>query len=100
MNRYADTPTGDWLIDYHPSYTNLFIASGDSGHGYKFTPILGREILGIIEKRGDPEFTRRWAFGGVGNADSDERSGQRQVIVESELAKPNDLFGGRTRAAL
>lgn len=88
------------MIDYHPAYNNLFIASGDSGHGYKFTPILGREILAIIERRGDPEFTRRWAFGGEGNEDSDERSGQRRVIVEDELAKPEDLFAGRVRAVL
>jgi hypothetical protein len=30
-DRYCDTVSGDWLIDYHPDYENLIIASGDSG---------------------------------------------------------------------
>lgn len=29
--RYCDTVTGDWLIDYHPDFDNLVVATGDSG---------------------------------------------------------------------
>ena len=29
--RYTDTPTGDWLIDYHPTFENLVLATGGSG---------------------------------------------------------------------
>src|SRR6266516_3876240 len=29
---YNDTPTGDFLISYHPEHKGLFIATGDSGH--------------------------------------------------------------------
>ena len=28
---YTDTPSGDFIIDYHPEYQNLFIAGGGSG---------------------------------------------------------------------
>ena len=28
---YTDTPTGDFIMDYHPEYRNLFIAGGGSG---------------------------------------------------------------------
>lgn len=28
---YADTPQGDFMVDYHPSLKNLFVATGDSG---------------------------------------------------------------------
>lgn len=28
---YNDTPTGDFIFDYHPEYKNLFIATGGSG---------------------------------------------------------------------
>lgn len=28
---YTDTPTGDFIIDYHPDYANLLIAGGGSG---------------------------------------------------------------------
>jgi hypothetical protein len=30
-DRYCDTHTGDWLIDYHPDLDNLVVATGDSG---------------------------------------------------------------------
>ncbi|KAH8172517.1 FAD dependent oxidoreductase domain-containing protein [Sarocladium implicatum] len=38
---YTDTPTGDFIMDYHPDYENLFISGGGSGHAFKFLPILG-----------------------------------------------------------
>lgn len=28
---YTDTPTGDFIMDYHPGYRNLFVAGGGSG---------------------------------------------------------------------
>jgi len=28
---YTDTPKGDFIVDYHPEYSNLFIATGGSG---------------------------------------------------------------------
>ncbi|KXT01282.1 hypothetical protein AC579_1303 [Pseudocercospora musae] len=46
---YTDTPTGDWLIDYHPKYHGLFVATGGSGHGYKFLPIIGERIVDVIQ---------------------------------------------------
>ncbi|KAF4416345.1 hypothetical protein FACUT_12641 [Fusarium acutatum] len=29
---YTDTPTGDFIMDYHPDYKNLFVGGGGSGH--------------------------------------------------------------------
>jgi sarcosine oxidase / L-pipecolate oxidase len=51
------SPTGDFLVDYHPKFQNLFIATGGSGHAFKFLPVLGDEIVKIIEaglKDGSP----------------------------------------------
>lgn len=45
---YTDTPTGEWLIDYHPKYQNLFVATGGSGHAYKFVPIIGDRIADVM----------------------------------------------------
>jgi sarcosine oxidase/L-pipecolate oxidase len=28
---YTDTPNGDFIVDYHPDYSNLFLATGGSG---------------------------------------------------------------------
>lgn len=43
---YCDTRSGDFVISYHPSYADgsLFIATGGSGHGFKFFRIIGAKI--------------------------------------------------------
>ena len=41
---YTLTPDEHFLIDTHPAHTNVIIASPCSGHGFKFTPVIG-EIL-------------------------------------------------------
>ena len=48
---YADTPDGDFLIDQHPDYENLFVATGDSGHGFKFAPVLGPLIADVMQRK-------------------------------------------------
>ncbi|KAK9349645.1 FAD dependent oxidoreductase [Lipomyces doorenjongii] len=47
---YNDTLTKDFLFDYLPGVDNLFIATGGSGHGFKFLPIIGKYSVGIIEQ--------------------------------------------------
>lgn len=63
---YTDTPTGDWLITYHPRYRGLFIATGGSGHGYKFLPIIGERIVDVLQQRDrdalGKELRERWAW--------------------------------------
>lgn len=41
---YTDTPEGDFLIDRHPEKEGLVVATGGSGHGFKFAPVLGSLI--------------------------------------------------------
>ena len=38
---YENTATGDFLIDRHPSFDNVWIAGGGSGHGFKHGPAVG-----------------------------------------------------------
>lgn len=57
---YADTPDGDFLIDRHPTKEGLYVASGDSGHGFKFAPVLGEIIADVILGR-ETARTRRFA---------------------------------------
>ncbi|KAI1275564.1 DAO-domain-containing protein [Xylaria sp. FL0933] len=64
---YTDTPTGDWIIDYHPVYKNLFVATGGSGHGFKFLPILGDKVVDCLLGRCPEVFREKWKWkGGVG----------------------------------
>ncbi|KDN39938.1 FAD dependent oxidoreductase [Tilletiaria anomala UBC 951] len=41
---YSDTADENWLIDHVPGTDGLIVASGDSGHGFKFLPMIGRLI--------------------------------------------------------
>jgi sarcosine oxidase len=48
---YCDSFDGDFLIDHDPGHPGLVVAAGDSGHGFKFAPILGPLIADIVERR-------------------------------------------------
>lgn len=51
---YADTPTGDFLVDFAPQYgRTLFVATGGSGHGFKFLPVMGEKVVERIMMRGE-----------------------------------------------
>lgn len=41
---YTNTPDKHFIIDQHPDHDQVYIATGFSGHGFKFQPIVG-EIL-------------------------------------------------------
>jgi glycine/D-amino acid oxidase-like deaminating enzyme len=58
---YADTPDGDFWIDRHPQWAGLTVATGDSGHGFKFAPILGGLIADAVEGKPNPWLSKfRW----------------------------------------
>jgi sarcosine oxidase/L-pipecolate oxidase len=59
---YTDTPHGDFLITHHPNYAGLFLATGGSGHGYKFLPVIGEKIADCIEGRYPEEFKEKWRW--------------------------------------
>jgi len=48
---YCDTFDGDFWIDHDPARAGLVVAAGDSGHGFKFAPLLGRLIADVVERR-------------------------------------------------
>lgn len=39
--QYENTSNGDFLIDRHPGYENVWIVGGGSGHGFKHGPSVG-----------------------------------------------------------
>jgi sarcosine oxidase / L-pipecolate oxidase len=46
---YSDTLDGHFWIDRHPQRIGLSVAAGDSGHGFKFAPVLGPLIADVVE---------------------------------------------------
>jgi sarcosine oxidase/L-pipecolate oxidase len=90
---YADTPTGDFLLDYHPKYGHsLFVASGGSGHAFKFLPVLGACVVDCVRGQCAEEFRSKWAWrkrveGDWSTADG-SRGGEGLLQLEYE-----DLYG-------
>ncbi|XP_060799938.1 peroxisomal sarcosine oxidase [Neoarius graeffei] len=41
---YTVTPDNHFILDRHPSYSNIVIGAGFSGHGFKFGPIVGKVL--------------------------------------------------------
>ncbi len=39
---YNNTADDDFIIDWHPDLRTVLIATGFSGHGFKFSPLIGR----------------------------------------------------------
>ncbi|HKG27208.1 MAG TPA: FAD-dependent oxidoreductase, partial [Thermomicrobiales bacterium] len=48
---YTMTPDKHFIVDLHPEHSQVAIACGFSGHGYKFAPVMG-EILADIAMTG------------------------------------------------
>ncbi|KAK2831363.1 hypothetical protein Q7C36_016449 [Tachysurus vachellii] len=41
---YTITPDKHFVLDRHPSYSNIVIGAGFSGHGFKFGPVVGKVL--------------------------------------------------------
>jgi monomeric sarcosine oxidase len=47
--QYENTSNGDFLIDRHPQFENVWIVGGGSGHGFKHGPFVGEYVTARIE---------------------------------------------------
>ena len=58
---YSDTWDGHFWIDHDPEHPGLVIAAGDSGHGFKFAPVLGELIADCVEEKRSTKLKKfRW----------------------------------------
>lgn len=49
---YTMAPDADFIVDRHPAHPGVVFAAGLSGHGFKFTPVLGQALVDLaIEGR-------------------------------------------------
>lgn len=57
--QYENTSNGDFLIDRHPEFDNIWIVGGGSGHGFKHGPVVGEYATAIIGGTGarEPRFS-------------------------------------------
>ena len=58
---YCDTHDGHFWIARDPERQGLVVAAGDSGHGFKFAPVLGEIIADAVKGKDNPLLDKfRW----------------------------------------
>ncbi|KUJ10896.1 FAD dependent oxidoreductase [Mollisia scopiformis] len=99
---YTDSIDNSFMIDHVPSRPGLMVCSGGSGHGFKFLPILGREVVKIVEGGKKNVYGEMWRWrdpkeGGKNNGLEEGVSGPR-VLAKQKMASEKDWsFGGSSR---
>ncbi len=53
--QYENTSNGDFLIDRHPEFDNVWLVGGGSGHGFKHGPALGEYVAARLTEGGPVE---------------------------------------------
>jgi glycine/D-amino acid oxidase-like deaminating enzyme len=46
---YTLSPDRHFVIDLHPEHSNVAVATGFSGHGFKFAPAVGEMLADLVE---------------------------------------------------
>lgn len=55
MCMYTNSADGDFIIDQHPNHPHVAFATGLSGHGFRFTPVLGHRLVEMLDGTSQPE---------------------------------------------
>jgi len=61
--QYENTATGDFIIDRHPQWANVWVVGGGSGHGFKHGPAVGKHVTDLLAGRAEVE--PRFALAGT-----------------------------------
>ncbi len=46
---YTMTRDGHFVVDRHPRYSNVVLGAGFSGHGFKFTGVIGEALADLVQ---------------------------------------------------
>lgn len=90
FSKFPHRPSGDFLITPHPavSRTSLVLATGGSGHAFKFLPVIGDCVVDLLEGRLDPELEALWGW---------RRKGEKE---EGDFVGTEDGFRGGEKGLL
>lgn len=53
--QYEQTPDENFIIDRHPSASNVWLVGGGSGHGFKHGPAIGEMVSELVVSGKDPD---------------------------------------------
>ncbi|KAI0359664.1 FAD dependent oxidoreductase [Trametes cingulata] len=95
---YTDSPDENWVIGYHPDDPNLVLATGGSGHAYKFLPTVGGLVADAIEGKLPQDVASRFAVdrprpvNKEGVVEPEIRYHPPEELVEDQLGNEEDLL--------
>ncbi|EPQ55237.1 FAD dependent oxidoreductase [Gloeophyllum trabeum ATCC 11539] len=93
---YTDTPDEDWIIGFYPGDEGLVIATGGSGHAYKFLPVIGRLTADLISGTLEPPLRKKFAVDRAFVPHEKTRSPSvMEVLDVSVLCSADDLVANR-----
>jgi sarcosine oxidase len=57
--QYENSSNGDFALDRHPGFDNVWVAGGGSGHGFKHGPAVGEYVANLVTTGAetDPRFS-------------------------------------------
>jgi sarcosine oxidase len=64
--QYENTSNGDFIIDRHPAFDNVWIAGGGSGHGFKHGPAVGEYAAARVTGSDVPAVEPRFSLASKG----------------------------------
>ncbi|GJN81673.1 hypothetical protein PLIIFM63780_005208 [Purpureocillium lilacinum] len=90
---YTDSYDNHFVIDFVPDTSGLMVATGGSGHGFKFLPNLGEHVVDKIEGRKN-DYLQHWrwrslspeemAYNSIMEGTGSERSLHNQPLTAGE----------------
>ncbi len=64
--QYENTANGDFVIDRHPGFENVWFAGGGSGHGFKHGPAVGEYTAARVTGSATPAVEPRFSLASKG----------------------------------
>ncbi len=64
--QYENTANGDFLIDRHPDFENVWLVGGGSGHGFKHGPAVGEYTAARVTGADNPAVEPRFSLASKG----------------------------------
>jgi sarcosine oxidase / L-pipecolate oxidase len=99
---YTDSFDNHYLVDYLPNQENVMIATGGSGHAFKYLPNLGKWIVDVMEEKGmERTLVQRWKWRELRKGEVPfnrlmEGKGDNRALGNVKWCKDSDLVLGST----
>lgn len=95
---YNDSFDNNLVIDHVRGRKGLMVATGGSGHAFKYLPVVGKYVVDVLEGVEKGEALKKWAWRSLGEGQTPRNNimqGSRgeRVLRKQVLISDEDLNG-------